>query len=148
MNLHGVNASVRHWRMFIIAIAGSIAFSAPVAGQSVGDPAKVQMQEMDRREMQLNNPNGNGGQPNDPKRSQAMMDQVSEDFQRILTLHNGIDRAISTNRPLNDRFISDAASEIKKAVGPVAILLEVTEARAHSGKSTNGIGSQRDADER
>ena len=114
MNLHGVNASVRHWRMFIIAIAGSIAFSAPVAGQSVGDPAKVQMQEMDRREMQLNNPNGNGGQPNDPKRSQAMMDQVSEDFQRILTLHNGIVRAISTNRPLNDRFISDAASEIRK----------------------------------
>jgi mRNA-degrading endonuclease toxin of MazEF toxin-antitoxin module len=71
------------------------------------------MQEMNRRELQLNVLDDKG-RPNDPKRSQAMMDQVSEDFQRILTLHNQIVRAISTNRPLSYRFISDATSEIQK----------------------------------
>ena len=61
-------------------------FSTPIAGQTVGDPAKTQMQEMDRRELQLNSVDGDKGRSNGPKRSQAMMDQVSEDFQRILTL--------------------------------------------------------------
>ena len=86
----------------------------PIAGQTVGDPAKAQMQEMDRREMQLNNVGGDKGPSNDPKRSQAMMDQVSEDFQRILTLHNEIVRAIAANRSLSYQFISDATGEIRK----------------------------------
>jgi hypothetical protein len=43
-----------------------------------------------------------------------MMDQVSEDFQRILTLHNEIVRAIAANRPLSYQFISDATGEIRK----------------------------------
>jgi hypothetical protein len=43
-----------------------------------------------------------------------MMDQVSEDFQRILTLHNEIVRAIAASRPLSYQFISDAAGEIRK----------------------------------
>jgi hypothetical protein len=114
MKVDGAKASVRQWRILLVAIGGSIAFSAPVAGQAGGDPAKAQMQEMDRREMQLNNLGGNGEQRNDPKRSQAMMAQVSEDFQRILTLHNGIVRAITANQSLSDQFISDAAGEIRK----------------------------------
>jgi hypothetical protein len=114
MEVHEVKASVRPWGMFIVAIGSSIAFSAPVAGQSAGDPAKVQMQEMTRREMQLNNLGAEKASPNDPKRAQAMMDQVGEDFQRILTLHNEIVRAIATNQSLNFQFISDAAGEIKK----------------------------------
>ncbi len=72
------------------------------------------MQEMDRREMQLNNLGGDKGPLNDPKRSQAMMDQVSEDFQRILTLHNEIVRAIAADRSLSYQFISDATGEIRK----------------------------------
>ncbi len=91
-----------------------IVFSASIEGQTVGDPAKARMQEMDRREMQLNNLGRNDGPPNDPKHSQAMMDQVSEDFQRILTLHNEIVRAIAANRSLGSQFISDAAGEIRK----------------------------------
>jgi len=91
-----------------------IVFSAPIAGQSGGDPAKAQMQEMTRRELQLNSLGGDKGPPNDPKRSQAMMDQVSEDFQRILTLHNEIVRAITANQSLSYQFISDATGEIRK----------------------------------
>ena len=114
MELHRSKANVRPWGMLMISIGCSIIFSSPIAGQTVGDPAKAQMQEMDRREMQLNNVGGDKGPSNDPKRSQAMMDQVSEDFQRILTLHNEIVRAIAANRSLSYQFISDATGEIRK----------------------------------
>src|SRR5260370_7672128 len=111
MELHGVKTNVRPCAMFIVAIVCSIAFYVPVAGQSGGDPAKAQMEEMTRRELQLNNLGGDHGHPNDPKRSQAMMNQVSEDFQRILTRHNEIFRALAPNQTLNYQFISDAPCE-------------------------------------
>jgi len=114
MKLRGVKANVRPWGMLIVSIGCSIAFSVPVAGQSGGDPAKLQMEEMNRRELQLNGMNGDKGHSNDPGRSQAMMDQVGEDFQRILTLHNEIVRGIAANRSLTYRFISDATGEIRK----------------------------------
>src|SRR5260370_42629621 len=114
MEPHEMKASVRPWGMLIVSIGCSIAFSVPIAGQDGGDSAKVEMQEMTRRELQLNSLGENKGPPNDPKRSQAMMDQVSEDFQRILTLHNEIVRAIATNRSLSYKFISDATGEIRK----------------------------------
>ena len=109
-----IKANVRPWIMLIISIGGSIFFSVSIAAQTGGDPAKAQMQEMTRRELQLNSLGADKERPNDPKRSQAMMDQVSEDFQRILTLHNEIVRALSANRSLSYKFISDAAAEIKK----------------------------------
>lgn len=109
-----IKNNFRSWDMMMIAIGCLIVFAAPTAAQTVGDPAKAQMQEMDRREMQLNNTLGEKGRPNDPKRAQAMMDQVSEDFQRILTRHNELVRAIAANQPLNYQFVSDAMSEIKK----------------------------------
>ena len=115
MELQEIKNFFRSWDMMMIAIGCLIVFAAPTAAQTVGgDPAKAQMQEMDRREMQLNNTLGEKGRPNDPKRAQAMMDQVSEDFQRILTRHNELVRAIAANQPLNYQFVSDAMSEIKK----------------------------------
>lgn len=113
MEVHGVNTEVRRWGMLAVSIGCSIVFSAPIVAQSNGDPAKVQAQEMTRRELQLNN-TGDRGRTNDPKRSQAMMDQVSEDFRRILTLHNEIVRAVATNGSLSNEFISDATGEIRK----------------------------------
>jgi len=100
--------------MVVVSIGCSLAFSAPIAGQTGGDPAKARMQEMTRRELQLSGPGAEARQPNDPKRSQAMMDQVSEDFQRILTLHNEIVRAIATDKDLSYQYISDATGEIRK----------------------------------
>ncbi len=114
MQPHRDKANVRPWSMVIISLGCSIVFSAPAAGQTVGDPAKARMQEMDRRELQLSRGAEDNGRPNDPKRSQAMMDQVSEDFQRILTLHNGIVRAIDAKQSFNLQFISEAAGEIRK----------------------------------
>jgi hypothetical protein len=125
MEVHGVKASVRPWGMFIVAIGSSLAFSAPIAGQSGGDPAKVQMQEMNRREIQLNSTGAENAPPPDPKRSQAMMDQVSEDFQRILTLHNEIVRAVGANRSLSPQFISGATGEIRKRSARLQISLRL-----------------------
>jgi len=115
LEVNGDKANACRWGMLIISIGCSMILSTPIAGQTVGgDPAKAQMQEMDRRELQLNPVAGDKGRSNDPKRSQAMMDQVSEDFQRILTLHNEIVRAIAANRSLGYQFISDATGEIRK----------------------------------
>jgi len=88
--------------------------SLPILAQSVGDSAKVQMQEMTKRELQLNNLGAAKGTPNDPKRAQALMDRVKDDFQRVLTLHNEMVRAITANQPLSHKFISDATGEIRK----------------------------------
>jgi hypothetical protein len=90
-----------------------VTLSASVQAQRI-DPAKAAMQEMDRREMQLSNLGRDSAPPTDRKRTQAMMEQVNEDFQRILTLHNEIVRAITTNGILESRYVSDAAGEIKK----------------------------------
>lgn len=101
------------WGMLMILVSCSIALAAPTAAQTVGDPARARMQEMDRREIQLNGL-GEKSRPGDPKRAQAMMDQVSEDFQRILTRHNELVRTIAANQPLNYQLISQAMIEIKK----------------------------------
>jgi hypothetical protein len=114
MEVHGVNANVRRWGMLIVSISCSIVFSASIKGQDVADPAKARIQEMDRRELQLSSLGRENQNATDPKRAQAMMDQVSEDFQRILTLHNEIVRAIAANRSLSYQFISDATGEIRK----------------------------------
>ena len=111
MENHRVKASVRPWALAIVSIGCSIAFSAPVAGQSGGEPDNERMQVMDTRGIQLSGPAEYKGRPNDPK---AMRAQVSEDFQRILTLHNEIVRAIAANRSLSYQFISDATGEIRK----------------------------------
>ena len=109
-----IKASTRACLMLLASIACAIFFAGPIAAQSGGDPAKAQMQDMARREMQLDRIGTDKGRPNDPKRSQAMMDQVSEDFQRILTLHNEIVRALTANHALSYQFISDATGEIRK----------------------------------
>jgi hypothetical protein len=114
MENHRVKASVRPSALAIVSIGCSIAFSAPVAGQSGGEPNDERMQVMDTRGIQLSGPAEYKGRPNDPK---AMRAQVSEDFQRILTLHNEIVRAIAANRSLSYQFVSDATGEIRKRSG-------------------------------
>jgi len=114
MGVNRVKKVVRGCGLLLGSFVCLIAFSMPTAAQGGGDPAKAQMQEMNRRELQLNSLGGDKGHSNDPKRSQAMMDQVGEDFQRILLLHNEIVRAIAANRPLTYQFISDATGEIRK----------------------------------
>ncbi len=114
MARHIVEVHVPCGRSLLLLIGCCAVLSVPASAQGVGSGAKIQRQEMDRRELQLSNLGRNGRQPSDPKRSQAMMDQVGEDFHRILILHNAIVRAIAANRSLSNEFISDATGEIRK----------------------------------
>jgi hypothetical protein len=114
MQRNGVKAKARRSNMLMVSIGWALVFSASVAAQTGGDPAKARMQEMDRRSLQLNKVGEDNVHATDPKRSQAMMEQVSEDFQRILTLHNEIVRSIAADRSLSPQFISDATGEIKR----------------------------------
>jgi hypothetical protein len=114
MKVHGIKANARRSGMLMVSIGWVIILSASIAAQGAGDPAKARMQDMDRRQLQLNRPGEDNRHANDPKRSQAMMEQVSEDFQRILTIHNEIVRTITANQSLSREFISNATGEIRK----------------------------------
>ena len=129
MDVHLGKASVRFW---VFSIGFSIVLASPIAGQSGGDPAKERMQEQSRRELQLNGIVGDG-RSNDPKRSQALMAQVGEDFQRILTLHNEIVRAIAANKFLSYQFISDATGEIRKRSARLQISLQLRRPESSTG---------------
>ena len=95
------------------------------------------MEEMNRRELQLNGLGAtNTARANDPKRARAMMAQVSEDFQRILTLHNEIVRAIAAHRSLSNQFISDATGEIRKRSARLQASLKLP--KPEPGKENQG----------
>ena len=98
----------------VLAIGCLILLPTSASGQNVGDSAKARIQEMDRRELQLSGLGKENQNANDPKRAQAIKDQVNEDFHRILKLHNDMVRAIASNSPLDYQFISDATGEINK----------------------------------
>jgi hypothetical protein len=99
----------------VVAITiGCVLFLPTSVHAQVGSGAKVQMQEMDKRELQLSElSKGNPGRT-DSRRAQAIKDQVNEDFHRILKLHNDIVRVIAGNDSLQYQFISEATSEINK----------------------------------
>ncbi len=100
---------------FALAVAVTV-----VAQQPMSPPAdrtntdRLQQQDMSKREYQLRNFGIEHNGPLDDKQKRALLAQVEQDFNRILFLHNEIVRTISTEMPLDNRFLSDAAAEIKK----------------------------------
>jgi hypothetical protein len=115
-----------------VHLVGSITFlvvclvtlSHPILGQ--GDPAKVRMQEMNQRELQLRDLGKQHRKANDPKQVQALTAQVGQDFQRILILHNEIVRAVTAaNNSLDYVFILAATTEIKKRASRLQSTLEL-----------------------
>ena len=102
----------------LIALAFSLA--TPILAQSPRpsqvDPARARFEETNRRELQLR---GMGGTPKktDPRELEAVVAQIKQDFERILTLHNEIVRAISADKAFDHDFVSSAAAEIKKRAG-------------------------------
>lgn len=75
---------------------------------------RIRQQDMSRREWQLRNFGKEPNAPKDRRQIEALMAQTEEDFNRILTLHNEIVRAISSKDTPNYHFISEATTEIKK----------------------------------
>ncbi|HET9524954.1 MAG TPA: hypothetical protein VFO99_02225, partial [Pyrinomonadaceae bacterium] len=57
---------------------------------------------------------GNPALTKDRRRLQALMAQTEQDFNRMLTLHNEIARALAATKPLDYQFVSEATGEIRK----------------------------------
>jgi hypothetical protein len=74
---------------------------------------------MSSREWQLRNFGTEPNSPKDRRQVEALMAQTEEDFNRILTLHNEIARALKSNNDLDYNFVSDATAEIKKRASRV-----------------------------
>src|SRR5947207_14405111 len=101
-------------------IAASLGLAIPIMAQQGPrppndvDPARARFEETSKREMQLRGLGNMPSKPADPKQLQALMAQVQQDFERILTLHNQIVHAITTDEALAIDFVSDATGEIRK----------------------------------
>jgi hypothetical protein len=80
---------------------------------------RARQQEMSSREYQLRNFGHESNAPKDRRQVEALMAQTAEDFDRILTLHNEIARAIASDKDLDYHFVSDATAEIRKRASRV-----------------------------
>ena len=80
---------------------------------------RVRQQQMSSREWQLRNFGKEPNTPKDKRQVEALMAQTEEDFNRILTLHNQIARALTSKNDLDYRFISETTAEIKKRASRV-----------------------------
>jgi hypothetical protein len=80
---------------------------------------RMRQQEMSRREYDLRNFGNESSAPKDKRQVEALMAQTEEDFNRILTLHNEIARALTSKDDLNYQFVSDATAEINKRASRV-----------------------------
>jgi NAD(P)-dependent dehydrogenase (short-subunit alcohol dehydrogenase family) len=95
-----------------VALAILMPLSTPIGAQRT-DPARVRMEEDNKRETQLQ-VRSSSGKLTDPKQLQAAIAQVEQDFKQILILHNEIARATAADKALDYRFVSEATAEIKK----------------------------------
>jgi hypothetical protein len=126
-------------------------FAPPVYSQRpVGGPppidrhtnaARTRMEDESRREWQLRNFGKEPGAPKDRREVEAIVAQTEEDFNRILTLHNEIARAIAGSNDLNYHFVSTATAEIKKRASRVQsnLALGVSEQEAEYAKKKDTI---------
>lgn len=97
-----------------------LALTVPVLAQRPAPPVdrtntdRQRQQDMSKREYQLRNFGVARNGAVDDRQMKAVIAQVEQDFSRILLLHNQIARALSSDAVLDDRFVSNAAGEIKK----------------------------------
>lgn len=110
------------------ALALMLLFAAPAFAQTPAahtrpsdrvNAARARQQNESRREYQLRNFGTEPGKPPDRRQLEALMAQTEEDFNRILTLHNEIARAISSKNDLDFKFVSEATGEINKRASRV-----------------------------
>lgn len=122
---------MKHW---LVGVALMFFFAAPLLAQSSpGGPPPInktnaeraRQQEMSQREWQLRNFGNESGGPEDQRRLKALMAQTEEDFNRILTLHNELARALASKNAVDYQFVSDATGEIKKRASRVQSTLKL-----------------------
>lgn len=87
---------------------------------------RQRQQDMSSREWQLRNYGNESLAAKDQRQLKALMAQTEEDFNRILTLHNEIARALASNNAIDYKFVSDATAEIKKRASRVQSSLHLS----------------------
>jgi hypothetical protein len=136
----------------LIGIALLLSLAAPVCSQQAPgpppidrrtNPERARQQDMSRREYQLRNFGNQPGATPDRRQLEALMAQTEQDFNRILTLHNEIARAISSNKDLDYHFVSDATAEIRKKASRLQTTLGLHEPNkephnTNEGEKANG----------
>ena len=133
---------------WLTGVALMLFFAVPVLAQKPGGPPpidrrtntdRIRQQDMSQREWQLRNFGNEPGGPADRRRLEALMAQTEEDFNRILTLHNEIARALSSQNALDYQFVSDATSEIKKRASRVQSSLKLAPEEGYTGEKVEEI---------
>ncbi len=89
--------------------------------------ARTRQQDESSREWQLRN-FGNPSVIKDRRKLEALMAQIEEDFNRMLSLHNEIVRAIDPAKPLDYHFVSEATGEIRKRAASIQTNINLTPA--------------------
>lgn len=132
----------------LIAVALMMFFAAPVLSQTPGGPPpmdrrtnteRVRQQDISKREWQLRNFGNEPGGPGDRRRIEALMAQTEEDFNRILTLHNEIARALSSKNALGYQFVSETTGEINKRASRVQSSLKLAPTEGQTSEKQEEI---------
>src|SRR5438477_10138855 len=93
--------------VLIAAATPTLAWQSVPTAADHTDPARIRFEETNRREMQLRKPADPGTKNPDPKRLEAIKAQIEQDFDRILTLHNEMVRAVTATSSLDYQSVSD-----------------------------------------
>lgn len=100
--------------LVLLSVVPIFAQSAPPPTTNRVNTERLRQQDMSRREYELRTFGTEPATPKDRRQVEALMAQTEEDFNRIMTLHNEIARALTSKSDLNYQFVSDASAEIKK----------------------------------
>jgi hypothetical protein len=113
----------------LLSVAATTTFAQGPAGAAPPvdktNAARQRQQDMSTREWQLRN-FGNPAVTKDRRRLEALMAQIEEDFNRMLSLHNEIVRALDATKPLDYRFVSESTGEIRKRAHSIQSNLNLT----------------------
>lgn len=115
----------------LLSVAAPTLAQRPASGPPPIDKhtnaARKRQQDMSSREWQLRN-FGNAAVTKDRRRLEALMAQIEEDFNRMLSLHNEIVRSLDSTKPLDYHFVSEATGEIHKRAASIQTNINLTPA--------------------
>lgn len=105
--------------LIIFCVSPIFAQGGPPLIDTSANAERIRQQQMSSREYQLRNFGKPSNAPLDRRQVEALMTQTAEDFDRILTVHNEIARALTSKNDLDYHFVSEATAEIKKRASRV-----------------------------
>jgi len=100
---------------------------------------RARQQNISNREWQLRNFGNEPKNTSDQKKVQALGEQIEQDFNRILILHNEFAKAISAQQQLDYQFIAAASNEIRKRASRLQTNLALSEPESQPEKSKTAV---------